>query len=475
MRREQEIGRRAQRRIGGERLGDKDVEHGAAKLIGFERGQQRGFVDDTAARHVDHDRSGGQAAEFPLADHATRFVVERHVHRQDVALPDQRVECCRATHAQGGEPFIGDVGIEGHHGHAERVRAHGDFAADPTEANNAERLSLEFASHELGAIPHPVLHGQRGGRQLSQKADHGAEEQLGHGHRIAGGGVDDRHAEFGGDIERDVVDADTGTADDPQFRRGAQQLGGDSRRAAADDGVVLADAPQQFILWQRGDFINEQLGLGREQGESFRIDIVGDKNAKCHESTRKETPREAMPGAGTTRRREEATKDWLQRGGGEQRRADWPKPTWINTLRCGSGPEVVPAQRVAQHIAQGDEQVVARGRGVVAYMQLHAVGDRHVSPRGHDILLRRAGIHLQRQRGRERRGDAPFQRIAGDFPHLLLDRVERLPFTLADLDGEQLQQMAIAVGGGRSGALRSIEQTTRDIEANGPRAGHGPR
>ena len=195
------------------------------------------------------------------------------------------------------------------------MRAHGDFAADPTEADDAERLSLELATHELGTIPHPVLHGQRGGRQLSQQANHSAEEQLGHGHRIAGGGVDDRHAEFGGDVERDVIHADTGTANNPQFRRGAQQLGGDARRAAADDGIVLADAPQQFILGERGDFINEQLRLGREQGESFRIDIVGDKNAKCHESTRKKTPREAMPGAGTTRRGAEATKDWIQRGG----------------------------------------------------------------------------------------------------------------------------------------------------------------
>ena len=70
-------------------------------------------------------------------------------------------------------------------------------AADPAKADDAQRFALELASHELGAIPHSVLHGRRGGGQLPQQADDGAEEQLGHGDRVAGGGVDDRHAEFG--------------------------------------------------------------------------------------------------------------------------------------------------------------------------------------------------------------------------------------------------------------------------------------
>ena len=235
------------------------------------------------------------------------------MHREDVALGEQRVERGRTTHPKRGEPFVGDVGIEGRHGHAEGVGPHGDFTADATEPDDAERFPLEFATHELGAIPHAVLHGQRRGRQLPQQPDHRAEEQLGDGDRVTGRRVDDRHAEFGGDIEGDVVDTDARPSDDAQLLRGTQQLGGDAGRAAADDGVVVADATKELVLRQSGDFIDQQLRLGGEQGQAFRIDIVGDENAIRHVCTRKRPRGVRYPEQASTHA-EKPERNWIQRG-----------------------------------------------------------------------------------------------------------------------------------------------------------------
>ena len=55
-------------------------------------------------------------------------------------------------------------------------------------------------------------------------------------------------------------------------------------------------------------------------------------------------------------------------------------------------------------------------------------------------LARDDRVHLQRQRRGERLRHPTFERIARDLAHFLPDRVERLSFTLPDLDGEQLQQ-----------------------------------
>jgi hypothetical protein len=77
------------------------------------------------------------------------------------------------------------------------------------------------------------------------------------------------------------------------------------------------------------------------------------------------------------------------------------------------------------------------------------------------------------QRRRERRGHAPLERVAGHLLHLALDRLQRLPLALADLDREQLQEVAVVVRRRRAGPLGPVEQT-RSRRRSAPSARWAP-
>ena len=58
-----------------------------------------------------------------------------------------------ALDAELAEALLGDVGVEGHHAHAEPERALGHQLADAAEAEHAERLVVQLDAAELGALP----------------------------------------------------------------------------------------------------------------------------------------------------------------------------------------------------------------------------------------------------------------------------------------------------------------------------------
>ena len=194
------------------------------------------------------------------------------------------------------------------------------------------------------------------GRQLAEQANDGAEEQFRNGDGVAGGRVDDGDAELGGDIERDVVHAHPSPSHHAQLLACAQELRGNPRGAPSHNGVVVADALKERVFRERWDFVYDERGFGSQQGHAFRIDIVRDEHAIGHECTK-------------------GKRD-------------------LTTTGPALQTEVVAAQGVAQHVPKAHEQVVARGRGIVADEQFHAVGDGDMSPTGNTVLFRRCGIEL---------------------------------------------------------------------------------
>lgn len=73
-------------------------------------------------------------------------------------------------------------------------------------------------------------------------------------------------------------------------------------------------------------------------------------------------------------------------------------------------------------------------------------------------------IGFGRQDPFERIGETFFEDVSCQPLHFRLDRFERLPFTLADFDREELEEVPIVIGGGRSGAIWPIDQTGGDIK-----------
>jgi hypothetical protein len=216
--REDHVRRAAQRVVGGERLGRVHVERRAAQLPRLERGEQRRVVDDAAAGEVGDDRAGAQARQLAPPDQPARLVGERRVHGDHVRLVEQRLERLGASRVAGGEARVGHVRIVGHHVHAEGVRPVRHLAADAPEPHDAERLPVQLAAHQRGAVPPPLAHALHGVRELPQQRQHDPEEQLGHGDGVARGRVDHRDAERRGDVHRHVVHAHAGPPDDAQPR-----------------------------------------------------------------------------------------------------------------------------------------------------------------------------------------------------------------------------------------------------------------
>lgn len=91
-------------------------------------------------------------------------------------------------------------------------------------------------------------------------------------------------------------------------------------------------------------------------------------------------------------------------------------------------------------------------------MQLDAVGDGQAMPAKRQVVVVRdcfvsAGVERWCQGQR----DLSLEGVTGDVAHLGANGVQALPFPLANLDCEKLEQMAIAVGRAGAGAFRSVE------------------
>ena len=268
--------------IAGERFPGVCVEDRAAEVAGVQGGGERGLVHDAAAGEVRDDRPRPEEGEFGGADESPCLVRERRVHRDDVGLGQELGEAAGAPHAKPGEPFVADVRIVADELHAKGTGATGDLAADAPDTDNAERLAHEFGAEEVGAFPAPLVHRLLGARQVAHEADHHAEEQLGHGDRIAGRRIDDGDAERCRGVDVHVVDAHAGAAHDAQSAGGPEQGAGDLRCAAADDRVVESDALEQGVGGERRRLVDGEVGNRREQGDALWVDVVGHENAKGH-------------------------------------------------------------------------------------------------------------------------------------------------------------------------------------------------
>ena len=79
-------------------------------------------------------------------------------------------------------------------------------------------------------------------------------------YHVAGRGIDDDHAGLGGGFDVDVVNPHTGACDHAQSLAGMDHLGGHLGGAAHQEGVVVADHFDQFLLRLPCDHVYGQVG-----------------------------------------------------------------------------------------------------------------------------------------------------------------------------------------------------------------------
>ncbi len=134
-------------------------------------------------------------------------------------------------------------------------------------------------------------------------------------------------------------------------------------------------------------------------------------------------------------------------------------------LRCPN------AARTASRIAI--TALVPRRRRILPHVQLDPIGDvdRDARSSRASSSARIARSVLRRPEGSAKCcRNSPLERVTRAVGHLASDDLERRPFALTNLDRQQLQQMAIAVGRCRPRPSGPVEQAVRDVKSYRPGA-----
>ena len=266
MRRHDDLGIRAERRVLGQRLHFVDIQRRARDLAGFQRGQQIDFVDDPAPRAIQEPHAVLHLRKRGGVHHAARLVRHRHVNRDEVGGREEPVQLVDQFHAQLLGAIERQVGIVGDDLHAEGERALGDFAADAAHAEHAERLAKKFSAFERLAVPLAFGHREMRLGDFSRQRHQHRERQLGGRNGVAVRRVHHDDAALGGGIDIHVVHADARAADHFEVGGGFHHLAVDLGLGAnRERGGVLHQEEQFSFTRGLGQHQNFERGAGFKQ------------------------------------------------------------------------------------------------------------------------------------------------------------------------------------------------------------------
>jgi hypothetical protein len=245
---------RTEQRVFLGRLGDEDVEAGAADMAAVEQLAQGGFIDQAAAGAVDDQHAllglGQGSADRMLRVLSVSGVCRVMTSARASSSSSSTFSTPISTARSAQEGVVGDDL------HLQAQSAVGDDAADVAGADQAEGLGVELHAHEAVLLPLAGLGGDVGGGQLAGQGEHHGDGVLGGGDRVAERGVHHDDALGRGRRDVDIVDADAGAGDDLQLAGGGDDVLVELGARADGDAVIVADHGDQLFLGQAG------LGVG---------------------------------------------------------------------------------------------------------------------------------------------------------------------------------------------------------------------
>ena len=168
----------------------------------------------------------------------------------------------------------GQERIIGQHLHAQTDGPIGGDGADIAAADDAEGLAGQLDTHELRLFPLAGMGRFVGLRDLAGQREHHGDGMFGGGDGIAERRVHDHNAMGGSGLLVDVVDADTGTANDLQVGGRLDQLGGSLGGGADSEAVILADDLALFGRGQARLEVHVDAALA-EDVDGARAEFVG--------------------------------------------------------------------------------------------------------------------------------------------------------------------------------------------------------
>ena len=282
---------REQRRLG-RGFFREDVERRSGDLARANGVGQRGLVDDATSCDVDDAQRGLGFREALGVDEADGLRGFCDVNRDEVALRHERVEVDELD-----RHLAGALGrhkrVVSDESHAERQRALRDELADPSEADDAERLLGELDAFPLGALPAARLEGGVGLGHVAGLRQDQRHRVLGRRDHVRLRRVDDHDPVAGSCFDIDVVEADAGSADHDHAHAGRQHIRGDIGGRTDDQGVCAAHRIEQLLGGK--PLAHVDLVAGRPEAFETRVgDLLGYQDAG-HSTSLADARREDTP------------------------------------------------------------------------------------------------------------------------------------------------------------------------------------
>ena len=235
---------------------------------------QRVLVDDGAAAGVDEDRGRLHHRQLALADQIVRRVVERHVQGHDVRGAQQLVEEREADAERVllvlGEPrdvVVLDARVE-------RGARRATFLPMLPRPDDAERLARQLVHAALVLVARPPFSGHHVVVEADQPLEHGEHEHdrvLGDGDGVGAAVVGDGHLGLARGLDVHAVVARAEELDEPQLRRGPEEL---AAHLPGQAEVVLG-VGRRLVERGRAGIDDDQLEAGRRQRARDVEDRVG--------------------------------------------------------------------------------------------------------------------------------------------------------------------------------------------------------
>ena len=266
------------------RLGREDVERRSGDVAGAEGVQQRVLVHQLAAGGVDDAHARLHAREGACIDRALRLRREREVEGEEVGLGQGVLLGLRALDAELAEPLLGDEGVVADDTHLQARRTAGDLLPDPAEAEHDEGLVRQLEPAVAGALPAPVLERRVGLRDVAREREQQADRVLGGRDDGRFRSVRDHDPAAGRRLDVDVVHAHPGAADHLEPVGPLDQVGGQLRRRADDDRVVVADLLREVAVRVDVDLVALAQELDAGVG-----DLLPDEDLRAHTVVRSNT------------------------------------------------------------------------------------------------------------------------------------------------------------------------------------------
>ena len=205
-------------------------------MAGLQSFTECGFIDESPTGAIHNANAFFANSQSAGVEHVAGLIGEWHVHAYEIGLRKERVDVFDEFHLHATSAAYREVGIVGQYTHAKGHGAAGEFGADASHAENAERLIVKLNTFIFFTIPLAGFDAGVGLRDVAGDTHEEREGMLGGRDRVAAGGVHDDHAMAGGGVHIDVVHTDSGAADDLELRGSFENGCGDLGLAANDEG-----------------------------------------------------------------------------------------------------------------------------------------------------------------------------------------------------------------------------------------------